>query len=359
MLNGSWSSSSASISWSNSTSTSPRRSGTLAIVRTPGPGRDADAAQRRDDAAARGLREVEARGLRREEVGDVAGDERARGRHADEDRAGPRADRRGRLLAQRGVGLVADDDRVGVGDAPGVAHEPLVGLDGDRAVGAVGPGAVEQRRGLAVAVAAVVQLAEELVDEVAAVGEDEDAAGARGLDEAHRGDGLAGAGGVLEPEALVGVGVVGGALRDVLVDVGLGRRPPTTSSGSSSSSSSSSDSGSSSSSSSSSSSASPPRARRRPRRPRRRPRRRRARSSSSSGSSGATAARRRRARARRRPRGRARRPARRAPWPFWTAASSAVSVPESASTWWGFSSVPSARRGSSSLSTRSRPSSSA
>ena len=72
------------------------------------------------------------------------------------------------------------------------------------------------------AVAAVVQLAEELVDEVAPVGEDEDAAGARGLDEAHRGDGLAGAGRVLEPEALVGVGVVGGALLDVLVDVGLG-----------------------------------------------------------------------------------------------------------------------------------------
>ena len=37
-LNGVWSSSSASISWSNSVSTSPRRSGTLAIVRTPGPG---------------------------------------------------------------------------------------------------------------------------------------------------------------------------------------------------------------------------------------------------------------------------------------------------------------------------------
>jgi len=47
------------------------------------------------------------------------------------------------------------------------------------------------------------------------------------------------------------------------------------------------------------------------------------------------------------------------PWPFWTAASSAVRVPESASTWWGFSSAPSARRGSSSLSTRSSPSSSA
>ena len=102
------------------------------------------------------------------------------------------------------------------------------------------------------AIAAVAQLAEELVDEVAAVGEDEDAAGARGLDEAHRGDGLAGAGGVLEPEALVGVGVVGGALLDVLVDVGLGvvlpgvlGLAPASSSSSSSSASSSSSSGSS------------------------------------------------------------------------------------------------------------------
>ena len=184
-------------------------------------GRDADVAQRRDHAAPRGLREVEARGLRREEVGDVAGDQRAGRRHADEDRAGPRADRRGRLLAERGVGLVADDDRVGVGDPPGVADEPLVGLDRHRAdvlrrVGAAVVGQ-ERRRG-AVGVAAVAQLAVELVDEVAAVGEDQDAAGARGLDEAHRGDGLAGAGRVLEPEALVGVGVVD-ALGDVLVDL--------------------------------------------------------------------------------------------------------------------------------------------
>src|SRR3954454_24549533 len=42
----------------------------------------------------------------------------------------------------------------------------------------------------------------------------------------------------------------------------------------------------------------------------------------------------------------------------WASASSAVRVPDSASTWCGFSVVPSARRGSSSLSTLSRPSSS-
>ncbi len=47
--------------------------------------------------------------------------------------------------------------------------------------------------------------------------EDQDAAGAGGLDEAHRGDGLAGAGRVLEPEALVGVRVVEDRGVDVLV----------------------------------------------------------------------------------------------------------------------------------------------
>ena len=37
-LKGSWSSRAASSSWSKSWSTSPLRSGTFAIVRTPGPG---------------------------------------------------------------------------------------------------------------------------------------------------------------------------------------------------------------------------------------------------------------------------------------------------------------------------------
>ncbi len=71
----------------------------------------------------------------------------------------------------------------------------------------------------------------ELVDEVAAVGEDQDAARARRVDETHRGDGLAGARRVLEPEALVGVGIVGllvelvfveGNLRSVVVGLLLG-----------------------------------------------------------------------------------------------------------------------------------------
>ena len=237
----------------------------------------------------------------------MAGDQRARRRHADEHRLVPVADRGGGLLAERRVRLVADDDRVGVGDVARVADEPLVGLDRHRAVGAVL--AAHERRGDALAVAAVAQLAEELVDEVAAVREDQDPAGPRALDEAERRDGLAGAGRVLEPEALGGVGVLGrlgqlplaGVLRRrlvlpvlrllglvlVLVVALLAGDPGRA------------------------------RARRRP------PRRRR----------------------RSRCRSRTRRAAR-------------SSVPESASTWWAESSVPSASRGSSSLSRRSRPSSS-
>ena len=135
---------------------------------------------------------------------------------------GPVADAGAGLLAERRVGLVADHDRVGVRDAAGVADEPLIGLDRDRPVGVVG--AVEQRRREALLVAAVGDLADELVDEVAAVGEDQDAAGARGVDEADRGDRLAGAGRVLEPEAPVGARVLGRLGDDVLVG-GLGLLP--------------------------------------------------------------------------------------------------------------------------------------
>ena len=153
----------------------------------------------------------------------MAGDQRARRGHADEDGAGPVADRRRGLLAERRVGLVADDDRVGVRDLARVADEPLVGLDGDRPVRVVVAG--QQRGRDALRVAAVAQLAVELVDEVAAVGEDQDAAGARGLDEAERGDRLAGAGGVLEPEALGGVGVLDRLAGLPLVVLGLGVGP--------------------------------------------------------------------------------------------------------------------------------------
>ena len=150
----------------------------------------------------------------------MAGDQRAGRGHADEDGAVPGADAGARLLAERGVGLVADHDRVGVGDLAGVADEPLVGLDGDGSVPRIL--VAEQGGRDPLRVAAVAQLAVELVDEVAAVGEDQDAAGARGLDEADGRDGLAGAGRVLEPEALAGVGILG-SFGDVL-GLGLDRK---------------------------------------------------------------------------------------------------------------------------------------
>ena len=158
----------------------------------------------------------------------MAGDERACGRHADEDRALPGADRRARLLAERGVGLVADDDRVGVRDVAGVADEPLVGLDRHRPDLFGLLVATEQGGRDALLVAAVEQLAVELVHEVAAVGEDQDAACARRLHEAQRGHGLAGAGGVLEPEAAGRVGIFeelvrGALLLALLVDVPVER----------------------------------------------------------------------------------------------------------------------------------------
>ena len=152
-------------------------------------------------------------------------------------------------------------------------------------------------------VAAVAQLAVELVDEVAAVGEDQDAAGARGLDEAERGDGLAGAGRVLEPEALGGVRVLGrlGELRPRRRLVATGLVPVLR---------------------------------------------------LLVGSSLVLVAPPRRGsparRARRRLDGAVRRAAAPLPLPLRCAsASSAVSVPESASTWWAESTVPSTRRGSS------------
>ncbi len=103
------------------------------------------------------------------------------------------------------MSLVADDHRVRVGDVAGVANEPLVGLDRHRPVGGIL--AAQQRRRDALLVAAVAQFAVELVHEVAPVGEDQDAAGLRALDETEGGDRLAGTGGVLEPEALAGVRV--------------------------------------------------------------------------------------------------------------------------------------------------------
>ncbi len=121
------------------------------------------------------------------------------------------------------MGFVADDDRVGVGDAVRVADEPLVGLDRYRAVGMIG--AVEQRRAQALLVAARGDLADELIDEVAAVGQDQDSARSRGVDEADGSNRLAGAGRVLEPKAAVGARILG-RLDDDFFLVGVGLLDP-------------------------------------------------------------------------------------------------------------------------------------
>ena len=113
--------------------------------------------------------------------------------------------------------LVADDDRVGVRDPGCIAYEPLVGLDGDGAVGGVL--AVEQRGADPFRIAAVAELAVELVDEVPAMGEDQYAAGPRGLDEPERRHRLARSGGVLEPESPGSVWVLGLLVElDVAID---------------------------------------------------------------------------------------------------------------------------------------------
>src|SRR5205807_7584771 len=82
-----------------------------------------------------------------------------------------------------------------------------IGLDRHGVAGRVL--ALEQGLADSLGVAAVAQLAVKLVDEVAPVGEDQHAGRLRSLDETERGDRLAGACGVLEPEALGRVGVLG------------------------------------------------------------------------------------------------------------------------------------------------------
>ena len=97
-----------------------------------------------------------------------------------------------------------------------MAHEPLVSLNRHWAT-EIYSFVAEQRARNAIGVTARADLVVELVDEVAAVGQNQDAAGPRGINEAHRGDRLAGAGGVLEPEALVGIRVIERLGVDVLV----------------------------------------------------------------------------------------------------------------------------------------------
>ena len=178
----------------------------------------ANAAKRRHHAAAHGLGQREVGHLGREHVRDVLLQQLVGGGHADVDRLGQAPDRGRGLLAQRRVGLIADHHAVHVGlQLRGVLDEPGIGVDRERR--RVGR-AIADQHGLVQprAVALLGEVARELVDQQPAVGEDQDAGGAGGIDEAGRGDGLAGRGRVLEPVAAPGAGVVGGRIGLQLVD---------------------------------------------------------------------------------------------------------------------------------------------
>ena len=96
-------------------------------------GRDTQAAQRRDQPAARRVDEREVVDRGREDVRDLLRDQLLGRRHPDVDGLGEAADRGARLLAERGVRLVADDELVRLAvQVADVAREPGVGLDRDR-----------------------------------------------------------------------------------------------------------------------------------------------------------------------------------------------------------------------------------
>src|SRR6185503_10181130 len=129
-------------------------------------------------------------------------------RHADVDGIGEPPDRSARLLPERRVRLVADDELVSaLRERADVTREPGVGLNRDR----VAPQRllpVLDRGAEAVAVALGRQVARELLNEQAAVREDEDAHCARPLDEAGGRDRLSGCRRMAEAEAAYRTGIV-------------------------------------------------------------------------------------------------------------------------------------------------------
>ena len=95
--------------------------------------RDAQAAERGDQPAPGRVRQRKVVDRGGEDVGDLLRDQLLGRGHADVERLAEGADRRGGLLAERRVRLVADHELVGVArDVVGVAREPGVGLDRDR-----------------------------------------------------------------------------------------------------------------------------------------------------------------------------------------------------------------------------------
>ena len=91
-----------------------------------GRGRNPEVAERRDQAAARGVREREVVDRGGEDVRDLLRDQLLGRRHADVERLVEGADRRARLLAERRVRLVADHEvvrRRGTARAPWRANQ--------------------------------------------------------------------------------------------------------------------------------------------------------------------------------------------------------------------------------------------
>ena len=172
-----------------------------------GAGLDAHGAQRRDDAAAHGITEREVRDLGREDVADVLLQQLIRGRHPDVHRQAELADGRRGALAERRVRLVADDDAVGGRlDRACVLDEPGVGLDRHRGQRGHAPALLDRRHDPG-PVAVLGQIARELVDEQAAMGQDQHPDAAAGLDEPGCCDGLARGGRMLEAIAPAGAGI--------------------------------------------------------------------------------------------------------------------------------------------------------
>ena len=163
--------------------------------------RHAQVAQRRDEAAPRGVGERQVVDRRGEDVGDLLGNQLLGRGHADVDRLREGADRRARLLAERRVRLVGDHELVRVArERADVPREPRVGLD-RHGVAAERLAALLDRRREPVAVPLGLELAVELRDEQAAVREDQDAERPRRLDEAGGRDGLPGSGRMAEAVA--------------------------------------------------------------------------------------------------------------------------------------------------------------
>ncbi len=182
----------------------------------------AQRAEGRDQPAPRSVPEREIVHGSGEDVGHLLGDQVLRRGHADVDRLREAADRRARLLTERRVRLVADDELVGgARERVHVPREPRVGLDRER-VRLQRLLTLGDRGAQAVAVALCREVARELVDQQAAVGENEDAHRPRGLDEARGGDRLAGGRRVAEAVAAHGARVVrDGELLDLVAVLGV------------------------------------------------------------------------------------------------------------------------------------------